>query len=112
MRPADNIGRFGNAGVGILVGPGTRVFSMTLGKAFATGGASRLRVEMAFSNLFNIENLDMPDTLNVTVERIRPRSPARRPWIRRDRARCSREHQEADGRREGQRVLRSDAVEL
>ena len=31
---------------------------------FAT--ASRLRFEMAFSNLFNLENLDIPSTLNVT----------------------------------------------
>jgi hypothetical protein len=65
VRPANNIGRFGNAGVGILEGPGTRVFSMMVGKAFATGGVSRLRVEMAFSNLFNVENLDVPNT-NIT----------------------------------------------
>jgi hypothetical protein len=65
VRPASNIGRFGNAGVGILEGPGTRVFSMTLGKAFDTGGPSRLRFEMAFSNLFNVENLDVPN-MNVT----------------------------------------------
>ncbi len=61
MRPDNNIGRFGNAGVGILEGPGTRVFSMTLGKQFDTGGASRLRAEVAFSNLFNIENWDIPN---------------------------------------------------
>lgn len=60
-RPANNIGRFGNGGVGILQGPGTRVFSLTVGKAFATGGPSRLRAEVAFSNLFNIENLDTPN---------------------------------------------------
>jgi hypothetical protein len=66
VRPANNIGRFGNAGVGILVGPGTRVFSMTLGKSFATLGVSRLHVEVAFSNLFNIENLDVPSNMSVT----------------------------------------------
>jgi hypothetical protein len=66
VRPANNIGRFGNAGVGILVGPGTRVFSMTLGKAFTTTGTSRLRVEVAFSNLFNLENLDIPSNMNIT----------------------------------------------
>ena len=54
------------------IGPGTRVFSMTIGKAFATGGASRVRVEMAFSNLFNIENLDVPEHQR-HVERVRPR---------------------------------------
>ena len=62
VRPPDNIGRFGNAGVGILVGPGTRVFSTTIGKALTTNGHSRVRVEVAFSNLFNIENLDVPST--------------------------------------------------
>ena len=66
VRPANNIGRFGNAGVGTLVGPGTRVFSMTVGKAVAITGASRVRFEMAFSNLFNIENLDVPGSMNVT----------------------------------------------
>jgi hypothetical protein len=65
VRPANNIGRFGNAGVGILEGPGTRVFSMTVGKAFATGGATRLRAEVAFSNLFNVENWDIPN-MNIT----------------------------------------------
>jgi len=65
-RPADNIGRFGNAGAGILVGPGTRVFSMTIGKSFTMAGTSRLRVEMAFSNLFSIENLDIPSSMNIT----------------------------------------------
>ena len=65
LRPADNIGRFGSAGVGILEGPGTQVFSMTVGKAFATGGVSRLRFEVAFSNLFNLENLGVPN-MNVT----------------------------------------------
>jgi hypothetical protein len=43
-RPADSIGRFGNAAVGILVGPGSRLFSMTIGKSFAMAGASRLRL--------------------------------------------------------------------
>ena len=66
VRPANNIGRFGNAQVGTLVGPGTRVFSMMLGKGFVLSGTSRVRFEVAFSNLFNIENLDVPGTTNVT----------------------------------------------
>lgn len=66
VKPADNIGRFGNSGVGILVGPGTRVFSMTVGKSFTTVRDARLRFEMAFSNLFNLENLDVPSTMNIT----------------------------------------------
>jgi hypothetical protein len=60
--PANNIGRYGNAEVGSLIGPGTRVFSMTLGKAFNVTGQSRVRFEAAFSNLFNIENLANPNT--------------------------------------------------
>jgi len=59
--PANNIGRFGNAEVGSLVGPGTKVFSMTVGKAFDVTATSRLRFEAAFSNLFDIENLGFPN---------------------------------------------------
>ena len=65
VRPADNIGRFGDAEVGTLVGPGSRVFSMTIGKSFPMMGTSRLRFETAFSNLFNLENLDIPANLNI-----------------------------------------------
>jgi Carboxypeptidase regulatory-like domain/TonB dependent receptor len=65
VRPASNIGRFGNCPVGELVGPGTKVFSMTVGKSFEVAPASRLRFEIAFSNLFNEENLDVPNT-NIT----------------------------------------------
>jgi hypothetical protein len=64
--PADNIGRFGNAGVGILRGPGTTSFSMTLGKQFALSERLKLRYEAAFANLFNHLNLDVPDTLNIS----------------------------------------------
>jgi hypothetical protein len=65
VRPASNIGRFGNCPVGELVGPGTKVFSMTVGKSFEVAPASRLRFEIAFSNVFNTENLDVPNT-NIT----------------------------------------------
>src|SRR5262245_53980137 len=65
-RPASNIGRFGTAPVGELVGPGTSVFSLTIGKAVRVAGVSRVRFEIAMSNLFNIENLDIPGNLNVT----------------------------------------------
>lgn len=66
VRPANNIGRFGNAPVGTLVGPGTKLFSMTIGKFFNTGGRTRGRFEVAMFNLFNIENLDIPSSLNIT----------------------------------------------
>ena len=44
------------------MGPGSKVFSLTLGKGVTTGGPTRVRAEIAFSNLFNIENLDVPNT--------------------------------------------------
>ena len=59
--PANNIGRFGNGSVGTLIGPGTRVFSTTVGKNIRLAGTQRLRFEIAISNLFNIENLDVPN---------------------------------------------------
>jgi hypothetical protein len=59
--PANNIGRFGNGSVGTLIGPGTSVFSLNLGKNFRMTGTSRIRFEMAMANLFNIENLDVPN---------------------------------------------------
>ena len=65
-RPASNIGRFGNAPPGELVGPGTSVLSLTIGKAFAITQSSRVRFEIAISNLFNIENPDIPANRNVT----------------------------------------------
>ncbi len=65
-RPADNIGRSGNGEVGVLHGPGTRVFSMTLGKRFMLSSRAHVRTEIAFSNLFNVENLDVdPSSLNI-----------------------------------------------
>jgi hypothetical protein len=59
--PPNNIGRFGNASVGSLIGPKTQAFSMTVGKSFAIAGPQRLRFEAAFTNLFDIENLGLPN---------------------------------------------------
>jgi hypothetical protein len=59
--PADDIGRYGNAPVGSLIGPRTKVFSMTIGKNFPVAGPSRMRFEAAFSNLFNSENFGLPN---------------------------------------------------
>ena len=39
---------------------------MTVGKSITVAGTSKLLFETAFSNLFNIENLDVPSTLNIT----------------------------------------------
>jgi hypothetical protein len=58
--PANNIGRFGNGEVGTLIGPGTKVFSMTISKNVRLATTQRLRFEIAISNLFDIENFDVP----------------------------------------------------
>ena len=60
------IGRFGNAGTGILLGPGTFNLSMGLGKEFSITERSRLRLEGTFTNLPNHPNLADPGT-NVTA---------------------------------------------
>ena len=66
VRPANNIGRFGNCAVGTLEGPGTKTFSLTLGKNLPVAGSSRMRFEASFANLFNVENLDIPGNMNIT----------------------------------------------
>ncbi len=65
VRPGNNIGRFGSCAVGELVGPGTKTFSLTLGKNVTLAAPSHMRVEIAFANLFNILNPDVPNT-NIT----------------------------------------------
>jgi hypothetical protein len=60
--PANLIGRFGNCGVGILTGPGTKTFSASLGKDFHLGERVSLRYEIQASNLFNITNYAAPNT--------------------------------------------------
>ncbi len=63
--PPDNIGRFGNAGVGILRGAGTRFFSMSVAKRFFITERVNLRYEATMSNLFNHPNLDIPESMNI-----------------------------------------------
>lgn len=63
--PANNIGRFGNCGVGILNGPGTVTFAGTAGKNFQITERVRVRYEAQIANLFNHTNLDIPNT-NIT----------------------------------------------
>ena len=61
--PANNIGRFGTCGVGILNGPGTETFSASLGKDFhLIGERLTLRYEAQAANLFNITNYAAPNT--------------------------------------------------
>ncbi len=60
--PFDNIGRFGNCGVGTLIGPGTVTFAGTAGKNFPINERINLRYEAQFANLFNHVNLADPAT--------------------------------------------------
>ncbi len=60
--PNNNIGRFGHCGVGILKGPGTNVFSATLGKQFKFTERLGMKFEAQFANLFNHLNPDVPPT--------------------------------------------------
>ena len=56
------IGRFGNAGVGTLVGPGTVNLSLGFGKDFRLMERARLKFEGSFSNLPNHPNFADPST--------------------------------------------------
>src|SRR5262249_55447553 len=60
--PPANAGRIGNAGVGILVGPGTVAVSGGLAKSFALREGVRLRFEATFTNLPNHPNFAPPAT--------------------------------------------------
>ena len=60
--PGNNIGRFGNCGVGILEGAGTEVFSATVGKQFRLTERLGMKFEAQFANLFNHVNPDIPST--------------------------------------------------
>jgi hypothetical protein len=58
------IGRFGNAGVGILTGPGTFNLSLGLLKTVAVSNGVRVEAGIAFTNVLNHTNLADPN-LNV-----------------------------------------------
>jgi hypothetical protein len=55
-------GRFGNAGVGILQGPGTAAVSLGLAKVFRVTEAVRMRFESTFTNVLNHTNFAPPAT--------------------------------------------------
>ncbi len=59
------IGRFGNAGVGILEGPGTVNLSMGFGKTFAIKERLKIKIEGSFTNLPDHTNYADP-ILNLT----------------------------------------------
>jgi hypothetical protein len=55
-------GRFGNAGVGILQGPGTAAVSLGLAKSFPLTERAHLRFESTFTNVLNHTNFAPPAT--------------------------------------------------
>ena len=55
-------GRFGNAGVGILQGPGTAAVSLGLAKVFPVTERVRMRFESTFTNVLNHTNFAPPAT--------------------------------------------------
>ncbi|MGD0567821.1 MAG: TonB-dependent receptor [Candidatus Sulfotelmatobacter sp.] len=55
-------GRFGNAGVGILQGPGTAAVSLGLAKTFPIKERIRMRFETTFTNVLNHTNFAPPAT--------------------------------------------------
>ena len=58
-------GRFGNAGVGILDGPGTEAVSLGLGKVFSAGERVKVRFETTFTNVLNHTNFAPPSSVQV-----------------------------------------------
>jgi hypothetical protein len=59
------IGRFGDAGIGTVVGPGTVNVNAGISKQFAITERVKFKVEGSFTNIFNHTNLADPD-LNIT----------------------------------------------
>ena len=55
-------GRFGNAGVGILQGPGTAAMSLGLAKVFKVTEGTKIRFESTFTNVLNRTNFAPPAT--------------------------------------------------
>jgi len=56
-------GRFGNAGVGILQGPGTAAVSLGVAKSFVITEGLRARFESTFTNVLNHTNFAPPATV-------------------------------------------------
>ena len=56
------IGRFGNAGVGTLLGPNEISLSAGLGKSFAIGERLAIKIEGSFTNVLNHTNYADPNT--------------------------------------------------
>jgi hypothetical protein len=57
----NGIGRFGNAPVGGVVGPGTADFSLSLMKNFAITEKSKFQLGVEAANVFNHRNYEPPN---------------------------------------------------
>jgi hypothetical protein len=55
------LGMFGNAGTGIIRGPGLNVMDLAVGKSFHSGGGSRVSLRVEAYNLFNTPVFHAPD---------------------------------------------------
>jgi hypothetical protein len=60
--PANNIGRFGNAPVGDIQGPGTEAVSLSLIKTIKVGEKASAQIGAETTNLFNHPNFAPPNT--------------------------------------------------
>jgi hypothetical protein len=60
--PNSNIGRFGNASVGSIVGPGTQAVSMSLIKSVKFTESTKLQFGAEVANLLNHRNYEPPNT--------------------------------------------------
>ena len=61
LRPASGIGRFGNAPVGGVVGPGTANFSLSLMKSVALYEQTSFQFGVEAANVFNHRNYEPPN---------------------------------------------------
>jgi hypothetical protein len=58
--PPVNAGRFGNSGIGVLEGPGTRNFDLSLVKNFRITERARVELTLSTTNTFNHPNFRNP----------------------------------------------------
>ncbi len=65
--PGNNIGRFGNASQGDVVGPGTFVLSTSLIKSFSVTERIRMQIGAQAANVTNHPNYQPPASLNTSV---------------------------------------------
>ena len=65
VKPANNIGRAGDSPVGAVVGPGTKVLSLSMFKSFQIKERVRFQIGAAASNALNHPNYATPSNLSI-----------------------------------------------